>query len=174
MGYSHGFMQFFLEVTKEDLPIVRELAQRIWNDHYPDIIGQEQVDYMLEKMYDLNSLELQLEKGDIFYLSAVGESEADLVYAGFASVKDFGDGRWFLNKLYVDTELQRSGLGKGLMDFLVEEHSMIELRLQVNRQNYKAINFYFRNGFVIESVADFDIGDGYFMNDFIMLKVCKP
>jgi ribosomal protein S18 acetylase RimI-like enzyme len=51
---------------------------------------------------------------------------------------------------------------------------MHELRLQVNRQNYKAINFYFRNGFIIESIADFDIGDGYFMNDFIMLKVCKP
>ena len=25
-------------------------------------------------------------------------------------------------------------------------------------------------GFVIECVADFDIGDGYFMNDFVMLK----
>jgi hypothetical protein len=24
-------------------------------------------------------------------------------------------------------------------------------------------------GFVIERVADFDIGDGYFMNDFVML-----
>lgn len=174
MGYSHGYMQFFLEVTKEDLPIVRELAQRIWNDHYPDIIGQEQVDFMLEKMYDLKSLELQLEKGDIFYLTAVGGSEQDLVYGGFASVKEMEHGRWFLNKLYVDTELQRSGLGKGLLDFLLSEHNIKELRLQVNRQNFKAINFYFRNGFVIESVADFDIGDGYFMNDFIMLKVCKP
>lgn len=174
MGYSQRFMQFFLEVTNEDLPIVRELAQRIWNDHYPAIIGQEQVNYMLERMYDLESLSLQLQKGDLFYLSAVGESEDNLVYAGFASVKDFGDGRWFLNKLYVDTDLQRTGLGRGLIDFLIEEHNMSELRLQVNRQNYKAINFYFRNGFVIESVADFDIGDGYFMNDFIMLKVCKP
>jgi ribosomal protein S18 acetylase RimI-like enzyme len=43
-----------------------------------------------------------------------------------------------------------------------------ELRLQVNRQNVVAINFYFKAGFVIEKSADFDIGDGYFMNDFIM------
>jgi hypothetical protein len=35
--------------------------------------------------------------------------------------------------------------------------------------NYKAINFYFKNGFTIEKVADFDIGDGYFMNDFVMI-----
>ncbi len=43
------------------------------------------------------------------------------------------------------------------------------VRLQVNRQNMKAINFYFKMGFVIEQVADFDIGDGYFMNDFVMV-----
>jgi ribosomal protein S18 acetylase RimI-like enzyme len=44
------------------------------------------------------------------------------------------------------------------------------MRLQVNRQNYTAINFYFKLGFTIERVADFDIGHGFFMNDFVMLK----
>jgi len=44
------------------------------------------------------------------------------------------------------------------------------LRLQVNRQNYKAVNFYFKMGFIIESVGDFDIGGGYFMNDFVMVR----
>ena len=44
-----------------------------------------------------------------------------------------------------------------------------ELRLTVNRQNFKSINFYFKNGFKIEQVADFDIGNGYVMNDFVMV-----
>jgi hypothetical protein len=39
----------------------------------------------------------------------------------------------------------------------------------VNRQNYKAINFYFKLGFKIQTVADFDIGNGYVMNDFVMV-----
>jgi ribosomal protein S18 acetylase RimI-like enzyme len=43
------------------------------------------------------------------------------------------------------------------------------IRLTVNRQNFKSINFYFKLGFKIEKVADFDIGNGYFMNDFVML-----
>jgi ribosomal protein S18 acetylase RimI-like enzyme len=43
------------------------------------------------------------------------------------------------------------------------------IRLTVNRENYKAINFYFKLGFKIEKVADFDIGQGYVMNDFVML-----
>jgi diamine N-acetyltransferase len=45
-----------------------------------------------------------------------------------------------------------------------------ELRLTVNRKNFKAINFYFKNGFIIESVKDFDIGNGYLMEDFVMLR----
>ena len=48
-------------------------------------------------------------------------------------------------------------------------HQPQTLRLTVNRQNYKSINFYFKNGFVIEKTADFDIGSGYFMNDFVMV-----
>ena len=54
-------------------------------------------------------------------------------------------------------------------DFILREYVPQEIRLQVNRQNFKAINFYFKAGFKIEKVADFDIGDGYFMNDFIMI-----
>jgi hypothetical protein len=34
--------------------------------------------------------------------------------------------------------------------------------------NYKAINFYFKNGFVIESLLDLNIGEGFQMNDFVM------
>ena len=66
--------------------------------------------------------------------------------------------------------VQRGGIGHGvwaLLRGLLPD--MREMRLQVNRQNYKAINFYFKVGFVIERVADFDIGDGYFMNDFVMV-----
>lgn len=156
-------MQFLLSDISQ-LSEVRELAYTIWNDHYPEIIGQEQVDYMLDKMYDLQSLKNQLEKGDMFYLVRDGD-----LSLGFASITKEQSGDWFLNKLYVDTTKQRSGVGKGLMDYIISENSIDTIRLQVNRQNYKAINFYFKYGFVIERVADFDIGDGYFMNDFIMI-----
>jgi hypothetical protein len=47
------------------------------------------------------------------------------------------------------------------------------MRLQVNRKNYKSINFYFKMGFVIEEVADFDIGDGYLMEDFVMVLTIR-
>lgn len=149
----------------DDIFQIRTLAHRIWNDHYPAIIGQQQVDYMLERMYAEGSLRQQMEEGQQFYL-ILSEGEP----MGFVSVQPDGPGRYFLNKFYIDTTRQRSGVGRQVFDLLLNEYpDLRELRLQVNRQNYRAINFYFKMGFVIERVADFDIGDGYFMNDFIML-----
>jgi diamine N-acetyltransferase len=76
----------------------------------------------------------------------------------------------FINKFYIQSETRRTGIGKLAFEALLKQYPQVnEIRLQVNRQNYKAINFYFKMGFTIESVADFNIGDGYFMNDFIML-----
>ena len=89
---------------------------------------------------------------------------------GFLAIEARGEGSYFLNKLYIDTREQRRGLGHAIWEaLLLLLTDMRAMRLQVNRQNYKAINFYFKVGFVIERVADFDIGDGYFMNDFVML-----
>jgi ribosomal protein S18 acetylase RimI-like enzyme len=147
------------KVNSNDLVQIQSMAQVIWNHHYPEIIGQDQVDYMLNRMYDLESLKQQLEQGHVFF---------NAENLGFISVQSMEDG-WFLNKLYVMPNLQRSGVGRALLDFVINEFDIITLRLQVNRQNYKAINFYFKYGFIIEKVADFDIGDGYQMNDFIMV-----
>jgi len=148
----------------EELKIVRHLAERIWNDHYVEIIGQEQVDYMLGRMYDLESLRHQMAGGDVFYLLY-----SDALPLGFSSIRKENDGSWFMNKLYVETTEHRKGMGAFFFKELIAINDIQTIRLQVNRQNYKAINFYFKMGFVIERVADFDIGDGYFMNDFVMV-----
>jgi ribosomal protein S18 acetylase RimI-like enzyme len=156
----------FIQATLKDLDKISDLAHRIWNDHYPEIIGQEQVDYMLQRMYDKESLKKQIASKDQFFLSF---DESLNRYTGFLSITNQGNGSFFINKFYIDTRLQRSGIGERFFDFFIEEFSPEVIRLQVNRQNYKAINFYFKNGFTIEKVADFDIGDGYFMNDFVMI-----
>ena len=43
------------------------------------------------------------------------------------------------------------------------------LQLQVNRNN-NAKSFYEKLGFAVIEEADFDIGNGYIMNDFVMEK----
>lgn len=154
------------QATPADIPRIRELAHRIWRVHYPPIIGEQQVEYMLGLNYDLESLQRQMEKeAQIFWL--VMEAEDVL---GFVAVSDQGEGVYFIHKFYLDNEIRGRGLGKRVFDLLLEKYlALREFRLTVNRQNYKSINFYFRIGFTIERCIDIPIGEGYVMSDFLML-----
>lgn len=120
---------------------------------------------MLERGYSDQAVTEQMNEGHHFLIPFVNNHAA-----GFLSYSHQGENRYFLHKFYIDTQLHRKGLGRELFRYLLHRvPELMEIRLTVNRRNFKAINFYFRNGFIIEEVKDFDIGNGYFMNDFIML-----
>ncbi|MFM2049244.1 MAG: hypothetical protein RI955_1792 [Bacteroidota bacterium] len=156
----------FIPCTESHIAMIQQLADKIWRKHYPSIITIEQIDYMLNKMYSAKSLLQQMNEGQQFTILSI-----DNYATGFIAVSKKEEHHYFINKLYVDTTQHRKGLGKLLLNKIEQEYIDAEnFSLTVNRQNFNAINFYFKNGFVIESVADFDIGNGYVMNDFVMKK----
>jgi GNAT superfamily N-acetyltransferase len=161
-------MEITLVTVKEnELNEVAQLAHRIWNDHYPAIIGQQQVDYMLNKFYALPALIEQVHKGQEFYFILADNRKQGFLSVSFSEEKK----ELFIHKFYILTQQQKSGLGTRALQAVEKKYPQARsLRLTVNRQNHKSINFYFKNGFIIGEVADFDIGDGYVMNDFVMLK----
>jgi RimJ/RimL family protein N-acetyltransferase len=151
---------------EKDLTTITKLAQQIWSDHYVTIIGQAQVNYMLDKMYDHQSLlDQMVQKEHVFYLI-----EKDGKFIGFISISSENKTDYFLHKFYIDQQKSNQGLGTQVLNLLIEEITPKYLTLTVNRQNFKSINFYFKNGFKIEKVEDFDIGNGYQMNDFVMVR----
>ncbi len=153
--------------TDAELKEMSLLAHRIWNDYYPSIIGQKQVDYMLENMYTIESLKEQIyNKGNIF---VCGYYRNEMV--GFISYSRTDENDFMIHKLYVNTKIHRKGIGQKLIRHVFDKVKYRTIRLTVNRKNFKAINFYFRMGFNIEEVKDIDIGNGFFMNDFVMLKL---
>jgi diamine N-acetyltransferase len=153
-------------VIEKDLAEISQLAQLIWYEHYIPIIGQLQVDYMLNKMYNLDSLVEQLnEKKHIFYFIEFNHEKI-----GFISVNEISGKDFFINKFYIHQQKANSGIGSNALNILIDLINPKTLKLTVNRQNFKSINFYFKNGFKIHSVEDFDIGNGYVMNDFVMIK----
>ncbi len=151
--------------TSIDLGTISELAKTIWNKHYPAIITQAQIDYMLNLMYSQESLATQIDqKKHQFYLIQNNE-----INYGFISVNKANENNWFLNKFYIDQTIANKGIGKSAYVQLLEIIKPEKISLTVNRKNFKSINFYFKLGFKIEQVADFDIGNGYEMNDFVMV-----
>lgn len=154
-----------IPATAKDIPTIHALGHQIWNEYYPPIIGQEQVDYMLNKLYNFQALKEQMKNGQQFYLV-----DYNGLNAGFIAISNQEKDSYFLHKFYLDKSLHGSGIGTKVFELLLAEIPNAKtIQLQVNRQNHKPINFYFKVGFIIEKVADFDIGDGYFMNDFVMI-----
>ncbi len=149
-----------------DLAIVAAMARPIWQHHYVPIIGQAQVDYMLQLMYSPEKLEQQLHDGHVFYLV-----EEEGVVLGYVSVSTKTPGDYFIHKFYLESPGRGKGTGSRIFELLLHEIGDVKtIRLTVNRKNYKAINFYFKIGFRIEEVKDFDIGGGFLMEDFVMLR----
>ena len=154
-----------IPASEEDISTISDLAKVIWNQYYPEIISQKQIDYMLEKMYNAESLQEQLsKKGHQFYI--IRNDDRNL---GFISVHREQENDWFINKFYLDQRHAHKGLGTAAFKELLKMIEAEKISLTVNRQNFKSINFYFKNGFKIDHVADFDIGNGFVMNDFVMI-----
>ncbi len=151
--------------TDEEIEELSVLARKIWNIHYPPIIGQDQVNYMLELMYTEDSLRKQIFEDKNVFTGAFINGKM----AGFISVSSTDGKNYFLHKLYVDSDLFHKGIGKGLFEHVFSGIDFDTIRLTVNRQNFKAINFYFKTGYKIEKIIDIDIGGGFVMNDFVML-----
>jgi len=153
-------------VTEKDFAIVEKLARIIWDKHYITIISQQQIDFMLGKMYSFEALKKQTEEGHELYLIVSDNGEE----IGFISISSDSEKNFWLHKFYVLQQKQHTGIGTLVFNKVFKElYQPNSIRLNVNRQNFKSINFYFKLGFKIEKVNDLEVGGGYFMNDFIMI-----
>ncbi|WP_343530525.1 GNAT family N-acetyltransferase [Pedobacter sp.] len=162
-------MIYLRKAKEEDLATIRSLAEQTWPTAYGDIISQEQIIFMLNKMYNHGELLEQLHDGHIFVIAS--ELKEDVGFAGF-SVIDSENHVYKLHKLYVLPKMHGKGVGKILMNEVVDQiktQGAKFLQLNVNRAN-KAKDFYEKAGFKIKETVDLDIGNGFFMNDYVMEK----
>ena len=154
------------KATTSDIPLIRQLTFAIWPQTYSAVISKAQIDYMLEQMYNPATLQKQMEEEGYTFIIVYDAKEP----VAFASYNETEPQLWKLNKIYILPSQQGKGTGKFIINYIVDEIKNKQakaLQLQVNRQN-KAKDFYERLGFKIIKTADFDIGNGFFMNDYVM------
>ncbi|MEI7589448.1 MAG: GNAT family N-acetyltransferase [Chitinophagia bacterium] len=158
-----------------DRTFIRSVSERTWPSTYGHIISQEQINFMMDWMYSDTSLATQMETGCEFYLASNKKENGELDAVGFCSVspeKEEGENdiAHKLNKLYVLPKAQGTGAGKALLNKSIEvakAAGSTSLFLQVNKLN-TAYTFYLKKGFIKESEFKFDIGNGFYMDDYIM------
>lgn len=154
--------------TLADIPLIRRLAGEIFPYTYREMHSPAQNDFMMEWMYSEESLRRQMQESHAFFIP-----EEEGLPIGYLSVQTEGEDLYHLQKIYLLPDRQGKGYGKRLFQFAVDYvHSVhptpCTLRLNVNRRNVRAVNFYLSMGMHKADEGDFHIGHGFYMTDYIM------
>lgn len=151
-----------------DIPVISRLAHAVWPDAYGSILSEAQLKHMLDLMYSHESLAGQMENGHVFLIVLVNAETVAFASYSHGPVA----GAYKVHKLYVHPMLHGKGFGKKLLERIAGDTRGLgatRLQLNVNRHN-PAIAFYEKLGFRIIGEEDIPIGEGYFMNDYVMEK----
>lgn len=155
-------------LAEADLAPLASLAREIWNEYYVSLIGQAQVDYMLEQFQSVSAMRRQLAEGyEYFVVREAGR------LIGYMAVKpETEERRLFISKFYLHKASRGSGTGRLCMEFLeklAHQRGLKRLWLTVNKEN-PSVKVYERLGFRIAADIVMDIGNGFVMDDYRMEK----
>jgi GNAT superfamily N-acetyltransferase len=158
---------YIKKANAADISTIQQIAYATWRPTYQEILTEEQTLYMLTMMYSVESLQTQFVTNTFLLLY---DADTAVGFAGFEAM-EVG---MKLHKIYFLPNVQGKGYGKILLQRVIEEARSKELayiELNVNRNN-KAKTFYEKMGFVVHQEVDVNIGNDFWMNDYIMRFSC--
>lgn len=156
--------------TNLDIKNIAQLADIIWREHYIPIVGKPQIDYMLHKYQSVHAITAQLEAGFMYFLI-----DHDDTPVGYIAIKQEPQAL-FLSKIYVLNTCRGKGIGKKAMAFIEDKakmHGLNTIRLTVNKYNTGSIKAYEKLGFKNIRPLVTDIGNGFIMDDYELIKTVE-
>ena len=152
--------------TDDEIKELCALAKEIWNEYSICFISQEQIDYMLEKFQSE-----QIVKGQIHFQNYqyyfIEEDGENIGYFAVQKQKD----NLFLSKIYIRKDFRGKGYFRktftNAIAPIARELELPKITLTVNKYNFASIMAYEKLGFDRVDSKEFDIGNGYIMDDYI-------
>ena len=160
-------VEIIIANTKNHYSQIAKLADVIWREHYIPIVGKQQIDYMLGKYQSAIAIEEQVANGFEYFLTTFGKTPV-----GYISIKKEVESL-FLSKIYILSVYRGKKIGKAAMAFIeekAEDYKLKSIRLTVNINNTNSIKTYEKLGFVNIGPLVTDIGNGFVMDDYQMVK----
>lgn len=152
--------------TQEQINEFANMAEVIWNEHFTEIIGKAQVDYMLNKFQSENAVTDQIKNQGYEYFFITADNEK----VGYVGIHRESD-RLFLSKLYLLKKYRKKGYASLAFVYLINlarESGLKSIYLTVNKHNLDTIHVYEAKGFKTVKNQISDIGNGYVMDDYVM------
>ena len=157
----------FEQVTAENGPQITALsalATAIVREHFDPIIGKAQNDYMLQKFQTAEAIGRQLAQGYQYYVVHNQQRHAVGFLAFYPRQQDL-----YLSKFYLQKDERGQGYARTMLQFVLEQAALVgkdKIVLNVNRDN-PVVQVYEHLGFVKTGEEKNDIGNGFFMDDFV-------
>jgi ribosomal protein S18 acetylase RimI-like enzyme len=167
LNFTFNMIEIRPALKNPDYSQIEALAHKIWREHYIPILGKAQVDYMLVKYQSVVAIEKQIADGFEYFILNFDENPV-----GYVAIKLESEAL-FLSKFYVLKEFRGKKIGKSTMLFVEEKAKTYQsktIRLTVNTNNTIAINAYEKLGFKNVGASITDIGNGFVMDDYLMIK----
>ena len=160
--------------TEEEIAAMCQVAEKVWHLTYDALLAPGQVDYMVERFQSPRAVKEQMAHDGYQYHMVLGGG----VPGGFVGFSPRYEGReeLFLSKVYLLPELRGTGAVREAFRLVEEEarrQSLPVIRLTVNKGNAHAVEVYRHYGFEIVDSVVTDIGGGYVMDDYIMVKALE-
>lgn len=140
-----------------------EMATEILREHYDPIVGKTQNDYMLKKFQSADAIRGQLEQGYQYYFAH--ENGTRIGFLAFYPKACC----MYLSKLYLYKAERGKGYSRKMLNFVIlkaREEGLAAIELNVNKRN-SAVLVYEKLGFSIIRSEKNDIGEGYYMDDYV-------
>lgn len=180
-------VEFTPVANDEQLEELARMADEIWHEYWPAIIGDAQTDYMVATFQSLDAIKDGIAQHGYRYWFICDADEANpasetlrerLGIVGYTGGYPEADaGRFFISKIYLFAEARGRGYCSKTIAFydgLCREEGLRSMYLTVNKHNELGIRAYRAKGFeTIESVET-DIGNGFIMDDFVMERAVCP
>lgn len=159
-------LSFQVIINDNDIKDTSEIAEKIWKEYYTQLLGSNQITYMLNKFQSEKAIKEQINNGTIYKIVLF-----DNKIAGYYAIKKETN-KIFISKVYIDKEFRGNGIFKAIIEDITKHfYDIKSLYLTVNKYNTDAISAYKKMNFNKVDSIESDIGSGYFMDDYIMEKV---
>ena len=125
---------------------------------------------MLSNGYTVDAMTRELCSGTISYVKMLHGDEL-IGFASYGPTVSWDEMQLF--KLYIHPRFQRMGYGSALLQYIEQEairKGYKYLMLAVNKNNEKAVSAYTKNAYLIKESRTIQIGEGFYMDDYVMKK----
>ncbi len=150
--------------NEQDIVEMSQLATSIVREYYDPLLGTEQNDYMLDMFQSVHGIKEQLEHNCQYYFVVDDDNNKIGFFAYYIREDEL-----YLSKLYLIKNQRGKGYSKAILKFLINDakaNGKNIITLNVNKYN-KSVQIYEKLGFKRIRAEVNDIGNGYYMDDFV-------